>query len=343
MNAILVVDDDPRLREVVRRLLGHAGYDVSEAGSAEEAVAHLQARRFGLVLSDVHMPGRNGMALAAEIRAQFPATAVIMLTGDHDSSAVVESMRAGAIDYLMKPVTRDVLGRAVERGLAWHRRESASHRSRKSLDRMLLRRERQIARAVADLDAASATSVEALLRVLNLHDPDGHGHATRVAITAVDLARRLGLAGPGLNLIRQASLLHDIGKVAIGEAVLRKPAALDGGEFDMVRQHPERGYEVLRHVPFLAEAAAIVRAHHEHFDGHGYARGLAGEDIPFGARIISLADTFDALTHDRPYRRAAGIEAATREIRRCCGRQFDPVVVDAFLDLHAGERTAVCA
>jgi response regulator RpfG family c-di-GMP phosphodiesterase len=343
VNAILVVDDDPRLREIVRRLLAHAGYDVSEAGSAEEAMERLQARRFGLVLSDVHMPGRNGMALAAEIRSQFPATAVIMVTGDQDSSAVVASMRAGAIDYLMKPVTRDVLGRAVERGLAWHRKELASHRTRQGLDRMLARRERQIARAVADLDAASATSVEALLRVLNLHDPDGHGHATRVAVASVDLARHLGLAGPDLCTIRQASLLHDIGKVAIGETVLRKPAALDGGEFDMVRQHPERGYEVLRHVPFLAEAAAMVRAHHEHFDGQGYARGLAGEHIPFGARIISLADTFDALTHDRPYRRAAGIDAAAREIRRCRGRQFDPVVVDAFFDLHARGGTSVCA
>ena len=343
MNAILVVDDDPRLREVVRRLLGHAGYDVSDAESAEQAMDRLQARRFGLVLSDVHMPGRNGMALAAEIRSQFPATAVIMLTGDHDSSAVVASMRAGAIDYLMKPVTRDVLGRAVERGLAWHRKELASHRTRQSLDRMLARRERQIARAIADLDTASATSVEALLRALNLHDPDGHGHATRVAVTSVALARHLGLAGPDLCAIRQASLLHDIGKVAIGEAVLRKPAALDGGEYDMVRQHPERGYEVLRHVPFLAEAAAIVRAHHEHFDGHGYARGLAAEEIPFGARIISLADTFDALAHDRPYRRAAGIDAATREIVRCRGRQFDPVVVDAFFALRAGEPSAVCA
>jgi response regulator RpfG family c-di-GMP phosphodiesterase len=343
VNAILVVDDDPRLREIVRRLLGHAGYDVSEAGSAEEAMDRLQARRFGLVLSDVHMPGRNGMALAAEIRSQFPATAVIMLTGDHDSSAVVASMRAGAIDYLMKPVTRDVLGRAVQRGLAWHRKESASRRTRQSLDRMLARRERQIARAVADLDAASATSVEALLRVLNLHDPDGHGHATRVAALSVDLARCLDVGAAALGPIRQASLLHDIGKVAIGEAVLRKPSALDGGEFDMVRQHPERGYEVLRHVPFLAEAAAIVRAHHEHFDGCGYARGLAGDDIPLGARIVALADSYDALTHDRPYRRAAGLEAAMHEIRRCSGRQFDPAVVDAFVHLRAAGRSAVCA
>jgi putative two-component system response regulator len=308
VNAILVVDDDSRLREIVRRLLAHDGHEVAEAGSAEQAMQCLQERRFGLVLSDVHMPGRNGTALAEEIRGRYPATAVIMLTGDHDSSAVVASMRAGAIDYLMKPVTRDVLGCAVERGLAWHRKEAASRRTRQSLDRMLARRERQIARALADLDAASATSVEALLRVMNLHDPDGHGHATRAAGLSVNLARCLDVSPAALGPIRQASLLHDIGKVAIGEAVLRKPAALDGGEFDLVRQHPERGFDVLRHVPFLAEAAAIVRAH-----------------------------------HDRPYRRRVDAGAALREIRRCRGQQFDPRVVDAFLELRGEHAVDVCA
>jgi putative nucleotidyltransferase with HDIG domain len=343
VNAILVVDDDPRFREIVRRLLGHAGYEVAEAGSAEAAMRCLNARGFGLVLSDVHMPGRNGMALTEEVRVRFPATAVIMLTGDQDSAAVVASMRAGAIDYLVKPVSRHVLCKAVDRGLAWHRKEAASHRSRKSLDRMLARRERQIARVLADLDAASATSVEALLRLLNLHDQDGHSHATRVAETAVAVARRMALDDQALNVIRQASLLHDIGKVAIGEAVLRKPAALDHSEFDAVRQHPERGYDVLRHVPYLSDVADIVRAHHERFDGRGYARGIAGDDIPVGARIVAVADTFDALTHDRPYRRRVDVSAAAREIRRCRGRQFDPSVVDAFLNLRGDDAADVCA
>ena len=343
MNAILVVDDDPRLREIVRRLLVHAGYEVVEAASAGEAMSCLERRSFGLVVSDVHMPGGNGMALAQEIRSRCPATAVIMLTGDPDSSAIVASMRAGAIDYLVKPVTRETLGRAVERGFAWHRKEAASQRRRHLLDRMLARRERQIARALADLDAASATSVEALLRVLDLHDPDGHGHATRVAAVAAELGRYLGLTDAALTSIRQASLLHDIGKVAVGEAVLQKPAALEGREFALIREHPERGYEVLRHVPFLVEAAIIVRAHHEHFDGRGYPHGITGGDIPFGARVISVADSFDALTHDRPYRSGAAPEAAIREIWRCRGEQFDPVVVDAFVALQSEGRFTVCA
>ena len=307
------------------------GHDAIGADSAATAMACLERQRFGLVLSDVHMPGRDGVSLAAEIRERFPATAVIMLTGDDHTPVVVGSLRAGAMDYLVKPVPREVLAHAVDRGLAWHRKALIEERARRRRDRLLIRRQRQITRALADLDLASATSADALLRLLTLHDSDSYGHATRVAETAGAIAEALALPADVRRVIRHAALLHDIGKVAVVSSVLRKPAALDGGEVDLMRRHPEQGYEVLRHVPHLRDAADIVRAHHEHYDGSGYARGLAGEDIPLAARVLTVADAFDALTHDRPYRSSGDQEAARQEILRCRGKQFDPRVVDAFI------------
>ena len=331
MNGILVVDDDPRIRELVTCSLEMLGHEAIDADAAATAMARLERQRFGLVLIDVHMPGRDGMSLAAEIRERFPATAVIMLTGDDQIPAVVGSLRAGAMDYLVKPVPREMLAQAVDRGLAWHRKALLEERTRRRRDLLLSRRQRQITRALADLDLASATSADALLRLLTLHDSDSYGHATRVAETAGAIAEALGLPGDARRVIRHAALLHDIGKVAVVTSVLRKPAALDGGEVDLMRQHPERGYDVLRDVPHLRDTADIVLAHHEHFDGSGYARGLAGEDIPIGARVLTVADAFDALTHDRPYRPGRDPEAARLEILRCSGQQFDPRVVDAFI------------
>jgi putative nucleotidyltransferase with HDIG domain len=335
VSAILVVDDEVGIRELVALSLAELGYDVSEAAGAADALAQLEARPFGVVLSDVHMPGLDGVTLAAEIRARYPDTVVIMLTGDDDPPVIVGSMRAGAIDYLVKPVPRMVLAHAVDRGLLWHVEARKERRARAAADRLLARRQHAIAHALADLDLASTSSIEALLRVLTLHDPAGYGHATRVAASAEALAGRMGLTLAPVQAIRHAALLHDIGKVAIGPAVLHKPAALDSCEIELIRRHPERGFEVLRSVPFLKESAEIVRAHHEHFDGCGYARGLSGDAIPIGARIVAVSDTFDALTHERPYRGAASREAAVREIHRCRGRQFDPAVVDAFVNSPA--------
>jgi len=201
------------------------------------------------------------------------------------------------------------------------------------LESLVDARTEQLRNAMADLERSYSMTLEALGGALDLKDAETEGHSRRVTVYTIAIARAMGLPKEQIDVIARGAFLHDIGKMAIPDAILRKPGKLDPDEIKVMREHCYHGYQILKKIPFLKEASEIVYAHQEHFDGSGYPRQLKGEEIPLGARLFSVADTLDAMTCDRPYRKAQPLSAAREEIRRFSGRQFDPEVVKMFLSM----------
>ncbi|HTS83281.1 MAG TPA: HD domain-containing phosphohydrolase [Myxococcaceae bacterium] len=330
---ILIVDDDASVRDVISVLLQEEGYECRTASSAEAALDVAAAEAPPLVISDMKMPGRDGIWLLEAFRERYPETAVIMLTGYGDTEAAVDCLRRGAVDYLLKPPKLTDLIRAIERALAKRRIELARKRYQKKLERKVRDRTGELRTALRDIQNTYQTTLLALVRALDAREHETSDHSQRVVKYTEAIAERLGLRGPELEEIGRGALLHDIGKIGVSDAVLLKPAKLTPEEWKEMRKHPDIGYDMIRSIEFLNTPAAIVLSHQERFDGRGYPRGLRGEEIHIGARIFAVADTLDAMTSDRPYRRGTTFENSVDEIQRCAGSQFDPEVVRAFMDI----------
>ncbi len=226
--------------------------------------------------------------------------------------------------------------RAIERALARRRLELARQRYRKSLEKRVREKTAELSRTLKDLETAYASTLWALVTALDAREHETGDHSQRVVRYTLAIARRLGIEDRELPSIERGALLHDIGKIGVPDAILLKPAKLTEAEWGEMRKHPQIGWTILQSIPFLDGPANIVLSHQERYDGGGYPRGLSGDRIPVGARIFAIADTYDAITTDRPYRRRQTAEAARAEILRCAGTQFDPECVKAFLSLPQG-------
>jgi putative nucleotidyltransferase with HDIG domain len=329
---ILVVDDEEAIREIVCSMLTAAHYQCSQASSGRNALALLESgEEFELMLSDLMMADLDGMGLLERTKEKFPDMPVIMVTAVHDISAALKAIRDGAYDYLLKPFEREQLLATVHRALENRRLKLENEAYQTKLEALVTARTHQLQKAMADLERSYDITLQALGGALDMKDAETEGHSKRVTAFTIAIARQLGLTADQIRVIARGAFLHDIGKMAIPDAILRKPAALDANETAIVREHCYRGFQILRNIPFLSEASEIVYSHQERWDGTGYPRGLKGEEIPLGARIFSIADTLDAITSDRPYRPAQSVAAAREEIRLWRGRQFDPKIVDTFL------------
>ncbi len=334
---ILVVDDDEAVRDVIGVLLKEEGYLPTMVGGAEAGLAAARLEDFPLVISDMKMPGKGGDWLLEQLREARPDTAVIMLTAFGDTEAAVECLRKGASDYLLKPPKVTDLIRAIERALAKRRLELARQRYRRSLEKRVRDRTAELQQALRDLEATYGTTLWALVAALDAREHEVSNHSQRVVRYTLAIAKRLGVPEQDLPDMGRGALLHDIGKIGIPDAILLKPGKLTDEEWVEMRRHPQIGFEILKAIPFLGVPAEIVLSHQERYDGRGYPRSLAGEAIPLGARIFALADTFDAMTSDRPYRKRTTIEAARAEVTRCAGTQFDRQCAEAFLSISTAE------
>lgn len=327
---IIVVDDELSIRLLESRWVERAGHRCRTAASSDEALRLLEREPADLALLDVRMPGVSGLSLARKLQERYPQTAIIMATGVGEISAAVEAMQAGAVDYVLKPFRQSELMGAIERGLARCTELRTVARRTEQLEAAIRERSLKLMESLAELEVTSVGSVNALLTALRLRDGSAAEHAGRVARMAVSVALALGMKEPDLTYLENASLLHDVGKIALSDSILDKPGPLDLSERAIARQHPDLGYNIVKTVPFLGPAAEIIRTHQERFDGTGYPRGLAGEKIPLAARVLAVADAYDAMISSRPYCPAMTQGAAVTEIERCSGTQFDPTVVDAF-------------
>jgi putative nucleotidyltransferase with HDIG domain len=327
----LIVDDEEAIREVVSTLLEAQGYECNSVGNGRLAQAYLADHQVDLVLSDMVMPEMDGLSLVEWLRKTDPDVPAIMVTAMHDLSAALEAIRRGAYDYILKPFEKDNLYLGVRRALE-HRRLLLENRNyQRNLEKLVEDRTGQLKGALEQLEQSYDDTLEALGGALDLKDAETEGHCRRVTAFTIAIAKEMKLSPKLLPQIARAAFLHDIGKMAIPDQILRKPGPLTPEEREVMRKHCEIGYNMVTRIPFLREAAEIVLSHQEYFDGTGYPRSLKGEQIPLGARIFAVADALDAMISDRPYRKALSITHARGEIERCSGTQFDPEVVKVFL------------
>jgi putative nucleotidyltransferase with HDIG domain len=343
VESVLIVEDEVPIRMLLTRWVMACGLRATLAATATQALEEMSREPAAVALCDIRMPGRDGLWLAAELRARHPETAVVMASGDDRFTSAVASLRTGAIDYLVKPLRQSQVTDAVQRGLAWHRAQVEARASRERLEMEIRSRQLELSTTLAGARLNSIGAVDALLKMLTAYAPGAREHARRVAALAVDTALLMGITEPHLSHIERGALLHDLGKIAIPAAILDKPSPLTPAERAIVERHPETGYELIREVPFLERAAEIIRASHERFDGTGYPSGLAERQIPLGSRIIALADAFDAMTHRDTYIGRRSPADALAELETSSGAQFDPEVLAAFrlaTSLTIGEMAA---
>jgi putative nucleotidyltransferase with HDIG domain len=258
---------------------------------------------------------------------------VVMVTAVHDISVALAAIRNGAYDYLLKPFEREQLLNTVSRALENRRLKVENRTYQTNLESLVKARTDQLQTAMSTLERSYDITLEALGDALDLKDRETEGHSRRVTLFTIAIAQALGLPREQITVIARGAFLHDIGKMAIPDKILNKPGKLEPDEMLVMKEHAYHGYQIVRKIPFLAEAAEIVYSHQEWFNGEGYPRHLKGEQIPLGARIFSVADTFDAITSDRPYRAAQSLEDARVEIEKWAGRQFDPEIVRVFLEM----------
>jgi putative nucleotidyltransferase with HDIG domain len=331
---ILVVDDEESIREIVSSMLTTASYKCRQAGSGMEALALLESgEQFELMLSDLMMANLDGIGLLEKTKERFPDMPVVMVTAVHDISVALAAIRNGAYDYLLKPFEREQLLATVSRALENRRLKLENRAYQTDLEALVEARTEQLRKALVDLERSYDITLEALGDALDKKDAETEGHSKRVTAFTIAIARAMGLSKDQIAVIARGAFLHDIGKMAVPDAILRKPGKLTPDEILVMQEHCYHGYEILKKIPFLGEAAEIVYAHQERYDGTGYPRGLKGDQIPLGARMFSVADTLDAITSDRPYRPAQSLTAARIEIEKWSGRQFDPEVVKVFLSM----------
>lgn len=330
---VLVVDDEAPVRSMISASLERQGYEVHQANSGSQAMELLEKGLIDLVLTDIVMQDGNGIALLERIHQDQPHLPVVMVSAIHDISVAIDSMRRGAYDYLLKPFEREHLVATVQRALDHRHALQESQNYQQNLEQVVRARTEMLRQAMEDLEHSYDVTLEALGDALDLKDSETEGHSKRVTAYTIALARAMGIPPADIKIIARGAFLHDIGKMAIPDEILRKPGKLTTQEEEIMRDHCTRGYHILRKIPFLSEAAAIVYTHQEHYDGNGYPSSLKGNEIPIGARIFAVADAMDAITSDRPYRKARTFDAAREEVLRCSGTQFDPAVVEVFLKI----------
>jgi len=308
-ETILIVEDNQVLRDGIREILAVEGYHVLCASNGKEALEEMATFNPDLILSDIAMPEMDGFEFLRAVRSrpEWVTIPFLILTARGEKDDVLIGKSLGAEDYLVKPLTRQELLTAV------HARLSRAQEIK-----------------LAQLHKAYEDSLTALANAIDVRDPYTRGHVERVTAYAQVIAQQMGCRDGLIEQIRFGSILHDIGKIVIQDEVLLKSAPLTEDEWQRMRQHPITGAEMIKDITYLAAAAPIIRHHHERWDGSGYPDGLKGEEIPLGARIVAVADSFDAMSIDRPYRDGRALEEAYQEILRCSGTHFDPQVVKAF-------------
>jgi putative nucleotidyltransferase with HDIG domain len=307
---------------------------IDRADTAEMATRHLQVRPDCiLVLASLDLPGKQSTALLDSIAQEFPSIPVVAFAHIRSALQITRAFRRGVLDFLAWPADRKSLPRTLNRALDYGRMRRQSLTYGRNLEELISERTCKLRIAVTSLERSYDITLEAMGDALDLRDAETQGHSQRVTAYSIALARAMRVSAEDLKIVARGAFLHDIGKIAVPDSILLKPGKLTPEEVLIMREHCRRGYDMVRKIPFLDQAAEIVYAHQESFDGTGYPRGLKGEEIPLGARIFAIADTLDAMTSDRPYRNGMPFTKAIDEIVRCRNTQFDPKIVATFISL----------
>jgi response regulator RpfG family c-di-GMP phosphodiesterase len=335
MERILVVDDDPSITEAFAKVLGALGYSVICHTDPREAVKETQ---FDLIVTDFNMPFMSGIELLRQVRASVPKAVRLLMTAVSDFRVAMQAVNEGEVFRLIaKPWQLSELRAAIEQSVQYFRLVEENRR----MAREIAERNATLLELNANLEAQVIERtnglLEGMIRALDYRDTETQWHSWRVARYTKRLAEAAGIKGEELKHIEQGALLHDIGKIGVRDAILLKPGPLTPDEWIEMRKHPDFGRLMLAKIPYLKEAAAVVYQHQERWDGKGYPQQLKGTDICIGARLFCIADTLDAITSDRPYRKGATLEVAISEIGRLGGTQFDPELAKIFVGIDSSE------
>ena len=310
---VLVIEDDVEYGQMLQDALQHFGYQVHLTFSATGGLDIIREQPVDIVLSDVNMPGMNGIELAKKIMGMYLDIPLVLITGVNDLSLVKKALKLGVTDYIVKPIKVDELPILIERNL--ERKRLEQQRIQENKAEILFK------------------ALKALMRALDAKDHYTSGHSQRVVKLAMLMAEKLELGPDDKFTLMLAAYLHDIGKIGIPDQILNKADSLEDYEFRKAKDHPIVGSQIIGEIEELSEVASIVRHHHERYDGRGYPDGLKGEAIPFFSRLLAIIDAYEALVSDRVYRKGVGPADALEEIRKNAGTQFDPQLVDVFLNM----------
>jgi len=336
-DRILIVSDEVAEREVLLRKLSSLGYECKSSGSGQQALDLLSRLDLDLVLADISMPEMGGNAFLNRALEISPDIAVILIASSADIDAAVNSLKHGAYDYVTKPFSLDKMSLSVSRALEKRQLLLENLDYQRTLEEQVASRTRQLKETVRVLEHTYHSTLVALSKALDSRAAGSDSHSLRVTVYARLLSSRLGLEEHQIRSIEQGTLLHDIGKIGIPDALLHKPGPLDGEDWRLMRRHPEIGYRILSSVRFLKDAAQLVLHHHERYNGKGYPQGLKKNEICLGARIFAITDTLDDLTSDRPFQAAISFDEGRNEIKKLSGTQLDPDLVKVFWDIPASE------
>jgi len=331
LNRILVIDDESEIVAFIRELLTHRGYEVVGLSDSREALNTFKSFQPDVCILDFRMPYVSGSVILDLLKEADSTVEVIFLTAQDETSLAVDLMKRGAIDFLLKPVELNQLSLSVSRAMEHRRLVKENEAYRVHLERLVAEKTKALNEALSTLTQVHSATLDALSMALDFRDQSTSGHSRRVAELTAAVARSMGVTGTELVQIEHGALLHDIGKLKIPDSILWKPGKLNDDEWQTMRRHAEYGYEFLKNLEWLSDAAEVVYCHHEKYDGSGYPRGCRGDEIPFGARIFAIVDTIDAMIYKRPYNRPVTFRDASEEIRRCSGSQFDPSLIDSTL------------
>jgi len=334
---ILIVDDEEMIRELLVSALLQEGYVCHPASNVDDAFTILSEQPVDLVISDIMMPGRSGVDLLRGIKKIDADIAVLMVTGLSDMNTALECIHLGADDYISKPFSINRVFLTVKNLIEKRMLAIDKKNYQISLEFKVLEQTDQIRHAMSELHKSYDHTLTALVRALDAREKEVGSHSERVMDYTKLMAAKLGIRDNELEHLAKGALLHDIGKIGISDNILLKPGALSTEEWVEMRRHPQVGYAILSEIGFLKDPAEIILTHHERFDGTGYPNGLKGERIPIGSRIFALVDTLDAMTSDRPYRKALPFDAVISEVKTFRGSQFDPDIADLFLSISRAQ------
>jgi len=333
LETILIVDDELPICRLLSKILSTADYHCLTAGDAQKAREVLATNRVSLLLSDINMPGESGLDLVRYALNEFPDLAAIMVSAVDDQMVAKSMLEAGVFDFITKPIDRNRV--IVSVANACHRRnlEIANRRHRESLEETVAAQTESLRNALDSLKNSFDGITQVLANILETKDPYTAGHQKRVAKLAVAIASEMGLSPDEVQAIHIAGTIHDLGKISVPSEILAKPGQLSEIEFEMIKTHSAVGYNILKDIEFPWPIADIVHQHHEKLNGSGYPQGLSGNDILIEARILCVADVFEAMASHRPYRPALSMEITKDELRKNRATLYESAAVDACVSL----------
>ncbi len=328
---ILIADDEKMICTVLSQRLTREGYSCVTAHNGKDALNHFYKGKFSLIISDIRMPGMDGLELLQNVKAVRPTMMFIIMTAYPEIEVAVEAIHLGANDFLIKPFDMELAVFSVKKALEQKKMEEELESYHKNLKKLVEERTVKLQQAYRTLKKAYFDSVKVLAEAIDAKDTYTRGHSDRVRRMSLQIAISLGFTEERMEVLEYGALLHDIGKIGIKDEILSKPGPLSPEEYQTIQQHPLIGVKIVEGIEFFKDKIPMIRSHHEHFDGRGYPDGLAREAIPLEARIIAVPDAFDAMVSLRPHRTAMSLEDILLEMEKYKGKQFDPNILEIFL------------